>query len=122
MDSKNIIISQIKNKKNDKILNWNFYKEHKAADALGFPLIINLDKEEFEFNEEIILRIDYSTTKDSEVNQWFYKEQTYLKEYPFMYTQCQAILARSLLPCQVKYFLKNYLRIHLPQKLQLVQN
>lgn len=68
---------------------------------MGTPLVIELDKNLYKFNEEILIKIEYSTSKDSEVNQWFTKEQTYSKEFPFMYTQCQAILARSLLPCQV---------------------
>lgn len=68
---------------------------------MGTPLIIQLDKAEFELNEEIKLKINYSTTQESDAVQWFNSEQTIGKKYPFMYTQCQAILARTLLPCQV---------------------
>jgi leukotriene-A4 hydrolase len=46
------------------------------------------------------INIIYSSTVDSSAIQWLDKEQTRNKDAPFMFTQCQAILARSLLPCQ----------------------
>ncbi|KDO29468.1 hypothetical protein SPRG_06006 [Saprolegnia parasitica CBS 223.65] len=45
-------------------------------------------------------RIYYETTPESSAIQWLPKEQTADKEYPYLFTQCQAIHARSLLPCQ----------------------
>lgn len=95
------------------------FNEHIACEALGTPLIIELDKNEYKLNEEILIKIEYSTSKNSEVNQWFTKEQTNSKEFPFMYTQCQAILARSLLPCQVKKFFNISLFIRIPLQLKL---
>jgi leukotriene-A4 hydrolase len=44
--------------------------------------------------------IDYRTSPDSSACQWLPKEQTAGKQYPYMFTQCQAIHARALLPCQ----------------------
>merc|ERR1712151_123788 len=81
---------------------YDFYQddEHEAKEALGCPLILPLGDTEFKTGDEIVLKIDYHTLKNSEVTQWFKKEQISGKEFPFMYTQCQAILARSLLPCQ----------------------
>jgi leukotriene-A4 hydrolase len=46
------------------------------------------------------LRIHYSTTPASAGIQWFDPTQTAGKVHPFCYTQCEAILARTLLPCQ----------------------
>jgi leukotriene-A4 hydrolase len=49
----------------------------------------------------ISILIYYSTSPDqSKALQWLTKEQTADRQYPFMYSQCQAILARSMYPCQ----------------------
>ncbi|RHZ28836.1 hypothetical protein DYB37_002433 [Aphanomyces astaci] len=45
-------------------------------------------------------RIYYETTPESTAVQWLPKEQTADKTHPYLFTQCQAIHARSLLPCQ----------------------
>ncbi|GMH71266.1 hypothetical protein TrST_g3316 [Triparma strigata] len=44
--------------------------------------------------------IDYSTTPQSSAIQWLPPEQTLGKKRPYLFTQCQAIHARTLLPCQ----------------------
>lgn len=46
------------------------------------------------------VKIDYSTTPQSTAIQWLTKEQTYTNQHPYLFTQCQAIHARSLVPCQ----------------------
>jgi leukotriene-A4 hydrolase len=45
-------------------------------------------------------QIEYSTSPDSSACQWLSKEQTSGKTHPYLFTQCQAIHARALLPCQ----------------------
>ena len=102
LDCKNLIISDVENLISGKKLIWNLHKEHIACKALGTPLIIELDKNELKLNEEFVLKINYSTTKESDAVQWLNSNQTNLKQYPFMFTQCQAILARTLFPCQVR--------------------
>ncbi|HEY3404417.1 MAG TPA: M1 family metallopeptidase [Ohtaekwangia sp.] len=44
--------------------------------------------------------IQYETNPDAEAVQWLSAQQTAGKKYPFMFTQSQAILARSWVPCQ----------------------
>ncbi len=46
------------------------------------------------------IRIFYHTTPESAALQWLQPEQTAGKKHPFLYTQSQAILARSWVPVQ----------------------
>ena len=43
--------------------------------------------------------IEYATTQNCSATQWLPPRQTAGKKYPYVFTQCQAIHARSLLPC-----------------------
>lgn len=51
-------------------------------------------------NTSVTVCIDYSTTPRSSAIQWLPPAQTLGKVRPYMFTQCQAIHARTLLPCQ----------------------
>ncbi|AES63055.1 putative leukotriene-A(4) hydrolase [Medicago truncatula] len=44
--------------------------------------------------------ITYTTSPSSSALQWLLPPQTFNKKHPFVYTQCQAIHARSVFPCQ----------------------
>jgi len=46
------------------------------------------------------MSIVYQTSPDAEALQWLLPQQTSGKKYPFLFTQSQAILARSWVPCQ----------------------
>ncbi|TDH74158.1 hypothetical protein CCR75_007559 [Bremia lactucae] len=45
------------------------------------------------------IRIDYTTTAASSGLQWLNKELTAGKTHPYLFTQCQAIHARTIVPC-----------------------
>ncbi len=47
-----------------------------------------------------VLTIDYTTSSEAVALQWFEPELTLGKRHPFMYSQCQAIHARTIVPCQ----------------------
>jgi leukotriene-A4 hydrolase len=49
---------------------------------------------------EVFVTIAYNTSCDSTAVQWLEPEQTADKEHPYLFTQCQAIHARTLFPCQ----------------------
>ncbi len=46
------------------------------------------------------VNIHYSTSAEAAAVQWLNPQQTAGKKYPFMFTQSQAILARTWIPCQ----------------------
>eukprot|EP01123_Difflugia_compressa_P010193 TRINITY_DN3682_c0_g1_i1.p1 TRINITY_DN3682_c0_g1~~TRINITY_DN3682_c0_g1_i1.p1 ORF type:complete len:602 (+),score=107.08 TRINITY_DN3682_c0_g1_i1:50-1855(+) len=47
-----------------------------------------------------VFRIEYSTPPNASAIQWLSPVQTAGKKYPYLFTQCQAIHARSMYPCQ----------------------
>lgn len=52
---------------------------------------------------EITIKIVYSTTQKCSAVQWLEPSQTAGKVHPYLFSQCQAIHARSLLPVQVNH-------------------
>ena len=46
------------------------------------------------------VEITYNTTKEGVAVQWLTAEQTAGKKMPYLFTQCESIYARTLVPCQ----------------------
>jgi leukotriene-A4 hydrolase len=63
--------------------------------AVRVPLGSSLSK-----GTKKVIKIEYTTSPDSSAIQWLAPSQTAGKEHPYLFTQCQAIHARSMLPCQ----------------------
>jgi leukotriene-A4 hydrolase len=100
LDCKNVEIKSVKH--NNKDLKWAIYDEMISSKALGTPLIVLFDDDTLtKKGNKLILSIEFSTTNLSDAVQWLLPEQTLMKKYPFIFTQCEAILARTLIPCQV---------------------
>ncbi|XP_012553835.2 leukotriene A-4 hydrolase isoform X1 [Hydra vulgaris] len=64
----------------------------------GEPLEITIPSTKI--GSEFTITIKYHTSSTASALQWLKPEQTLDKKYPYMFTQCQAIHARSLVPCQ----------------------
>ncbi len=93
----NYIIFDIKNLKILKVrLNDSLdaaYSFSKEDEILGKALVIEINP----YTHKV--SIQYETTKLSEALMWLSPDQTADKKHPFLYTQSQAILARTWVPC-----------------------
>ena len=70
------------------------FKLSEPVKYLGQALIIDIEEGTKTVN------VYYSTSPTAAAIQWLDKEQTAGKKYPFLFTQSQAILARTWIPCQ----------------------
>ncbi|KAI5781244.1 peptidase family M1-domain-containing protein [Geopyxis carbonaria] len=69
------------------------------TEPYGSALNIALDCK-MQKGKSISVKVCYSTTEKCTALQWMTPEQTSNKKAPYMFSQCQAIHARSLYPCQ----------------------
>ena len=60
----------------------------------GYPLVIQVN-----VNQQYV-RVKYKTRPESAALQWLVAGQTHDREQPFLFSQSQAILARTWVPCQ----------------------
>ncbi|KAJ1654372.1 Leucyl aminopeptidase yscIV [Dispira simplex] len=67
----------------------------KFGQALHVPLPTTMAAD-----TEVLVRITYETTHQSSALQFLTPEQTAGKVHPYLFTQCQAIHARTMVPCQ----------------------
>ncbi|KAH8241790.1 hypothetical protein KR026_000550 [Drosophila bipectinata] len=68
------------------------------VDDIGQKLTLELPSGTAKGSLEV--RIDYETSSSASGLQWLSPAQTLGKEHPYMFSQCQAIHARSVIPCQ----------------------
>lgn len=73
------------------------YRVSDTVPDIGSKLTIDLPTKT---DGELKLIIHYKTSPNASALQWLNPEQTSGKKHPFMFSQCQAIHARSILPCQ----------------------
>ncbi|CAK9109367.1 Leucine aminopeptidase (Epoxide hydrolase) (Leukotriene A-4 hydrolase homolog) (LTA-4 hydrolase) [Durusdinium trenchii] len=71
----------------------------RKSEALGEALEIELPKK-LSPGEKAKVHIEYATAPDAVAIQILSPEQTQGKKHPYLFTQCQAIHARCLMPCQ----------------------
>jgi leukotriene-A4 hydrolase len=92
-------------------------KDH--SEPLGAPLHVSVPNGAA--NGEVIdLAIDLETTDKCTALQWLTPAQTSNKKHPYMFSQCQAINARSIFPCQDTPDVKSTFTFNITSTLPLV--
>lgn len=67
---------------------------------LGMAVKLGIPENKQQAGSKFVARVYYETTPESTAIQWLSEQQTDDKSHPYLFTQCEAIHARSLLPCQ----------------------
>ncbi|KAF9455476.1 peptidase family M1-domain-containing protein [Collybia nuda] len=70
-----------------------------VREVMGAALHVKLPTG-LEVRERTIVKISYETSKSSGALQWLSKAHTHGKDFPYLYSQCQPIYARALVPIQ----------------------
>jgi len=92
-------------------------KDH--SEPLGAPLHVSVPNGAAK-GEIIDLAIDLETTDKCTALQWLTPAQTSNKKHPYMFSQCQAINARSIFPCQDTPDVKSTFTFNMTSTLPLV--
>jgi len=98
LDARNLDIEQVEVNGETVEFEIKDMSTSKNSDSFGHPLHIPLASIRGE--KKFKATVYYKTTPKSEALVWMDASQTKGKQKPFMYSQCQAIHARSLMPCQ----------------------
>ncbi|KAL4656805.1 leukotriene A-4 hydrolase-like [Arapaima gigas] len=89
----------------------------------GSPLEISLPFE-LSRGQHVIVEVTYETSPKASALQWFTPEQTAGKKYPYLFSQCQAIHCRTIVPCQDTPSVKHtyYAQVSVPRELVAVMS
>lgn len=90
-DTKGLEISKVEIDTREEAVKYNLAADQKY---LGSALTVPIDEDTKE------VKIHYATTSESSAVQWLDPIQTTDKVHPFLFTQGQAILTRTWIPCQ----------------------
>ena len=94
LDARHLNITKVLLKTNDTEKPLTF-----QVDTERESLIIEMNETSKDSLSSLLIYYSTSNTKCTAL-QWLSKEQTADRQYPYMFSQCQAIHARSLYPCQ----------------------
>ncbi|KAG9251283.1 peptidase family M1-domain-containing protein [Emericellopsis atlantica] len=100
----------------DKPLQWDLKP---FTEPLGAPLHVSVP-EGVAKGETIDMVIDLETTSKCTALQWLTPAQTSNKKHPYMFSQCQAINARSIFPCQDTPDIKSTFTFNITSELPVV--
>jgi leukotriene-A4 hydrolase len=98
LDTRDLTILSVTDGKNGQPLKYKLLDSYQKCPAYGTPLVIDLPATERGSGQSVV--VSYETSPNSSAIQWLDPLQTAGKVHPYLFTQCQAIHCRSLLPCQ----------------------
>lgn len=79
------------------------YQRKQRESKFFFQLLVIITikfKNDLFIFDRIIIKINYETSPNAAALLWLTPAQTLGKKHPYLFSQCQAIAARSLVPCQ----------------------
>ncbi|CAL8323409.1 unnamed protein product [Lota lota] len=90
---------------------------------LGTPLEITLPFD-LSRGQQVIVEVTYETAPTATALQWLTPEQTAGKKQPYLFSQCQAIHCRTMIPCQDTPSVKHsyYAQVSVPKELIAVMS
>jgi leukotriene A-4 hydrolase/aminopeptidase len=94
LDTRKLKITKVEMSSDGKIFSETTFRLGDADAILGSPLTIDIGE------RSARVRIEYETSPDASGLQWLDPAQTAGKKHPFVFTQSQAIHARSWIPLQ----------------------
>ncbi|XP_038061644.1 leukotriene A-4 hydrolase-like isoform X2 [Patiria miniata] len=97
LDTSNLEIFSVCDETSGEKLAFHLAEPNKA---IGTALHIKLPSRAQNKGAELRVRISYETSPSASALQWLKPSQTAGKKYPYLFSQCQAIHARSMVPCQ----------------------
>ena len=94
LDTRDLTIHRVETSGDDSSFTEATFEVGESDPILGAPLVITVPPEATE------VRVHYATAPNASALQWLEPAQTAGKQRPFLYTQSQAIHARSWIPLQ----------------------
>jgi leukotriene-A4 hydrolase len=110
LDTAHLVIEGVTSTDTGSPLKYRLHRSNPKKPHLGQKLSVFLptpkkkssptDDDDDDDDNALSITISYRTTQQCTAIQWLPPSATTGKLYPFLFTQCQAIHARSLVPCQ----------------------
>merc|ERR1711953_1288552 len=93
LDARDLTITKVTEESSGQTLEFSYGSPSGFGEKLEIKLPAGSEK-------ELNIRVEYTTSSEATALQWLSPAQTAGKKHPYMFSQCQAIHARSMLPCQ----------------------
>ncbi|XP_078409860.1 leukotriene A-4 hydrolase [Cetorhinus maximus] len=89
----------------------------------GTPLTITLPFKLLR-GQHAVVEVSYETSPEASALQWLTADQTAGKKHPYLFSQCQAIHCRSMVPCQDTPSVKStyHARVSVPKELVVLMS